>query len=365
MPDRILIIRLSAIGDTVHVLPSLQALRKGCPDAVIGWLVEDRAAAYVAGAAGLDHVHLIPRRRWKHKGYGVHVLSDMQALRREIRAVGYDTALDFQGLTKSGFFALFSGARRRIGWSGADSREINPLFINDPVTPQSAHIIDRNLELARHAGASPGPVEYGFPEFAQAGIGVAASLRDLLPAPGSPFAILFPGAGWPTKRWPPEHFGGLARLLRDRWGLSSVVLWGPGEEADAAAICAAAGGAAIMGPATSLEEAAEFVRRCQVFAGGDTGLTHVAAALGKLVIGIYGAPDPARNGPYGERVLVLTRDLECRPCWKTQCPYGHLKCLRELTPESVLPSLEDFFRRHPAALTPGAGPRLPLDGGGD
>ncbi len=345
----ILLIRLSAIGDVIHVLPALHVLRRTFPEATLGWLVEDRAAELLQGVKAIDRLHVSPRKRWRKEGFGWHGLNDIHGLKRELHEAKYDTVIDFQGLTKSGLYAVLSGAPRRIGFDGEDGRELNRWMTNERHIPASRHVIDRNLELASLAGAqivNPGggfTPEYGLPVYESARERMEHFWKEsgLIDGPG--VVMLCPGAGWETKRWPPEYLGRLGRILNEGWGLIPLVEWGPGEEAMASIVLQNAGPAAVMAPATGMQDIAELLRRCVLAVGGDTAHTHLAVALGLPVIAIYAAADPERNGPYGPGHLVLTKDLPCRPCWKTRCPLEHLACLRELTPDDVLPSVERFM----------------------
>lgn len=330
-PSRFLMVRLSALGDIVHALPVLYALRDSFPQAHIGWLVEDRHAAVVQNLSVLDRVHMVPRRAWQREG---HRLRGVLALRRQLRAEEYEVVLDLQGLTKSGLWSWLAGAPVRIGFAGEESREANAWFMTRRVAPppRARHVIDRNLALAAAAGACTDRVRMDIPCDGVADHAVA--LWWTRTGLGAHVVAISPGAGWRTKQWPPQFYARLAdRIIREA-GAQVLVLWGPGEQELAGEIWRAAQEDLIVAPTTSVQELIEALRRCAALVAGDTGPLHLAAALGVPCLALFGASDPLRNGPYGTGHLVVTREIHCRPCWRTRCPTA-IECLTDLSPEMV------------------------------
>lgn len=294
---RILIVRLSAIGDVIHGLPVLSALRARWPAAHLSWVVEGRAAELLAGHAALDELIVVPRG-WLKSPRAV------LELRRRLRAVQPRVALDLQGLTKSAIAARLSGAPRRIGFAAPDGRELSGLLYTDQVTSRSAHVVDRYLELLGPLGIERPAARFDLPRNAEAEANVDQWLSGL-PLAG-PFAVINPGAGWPSKIWPAERYAAVARHLGSTRGLPSLVVWAGGVERQwAAEIVAASGGQARLAPKTSLPELAAACRRACLFVGSDTGPLHLAAAVGTPCVGLFGPMPGDRNGPYGpQHVLV-------------------------------------------------------------
>jgi len=295
---RILISRLSAIGDVLHSLPVACALRKHFPTAHIGWVVEGRAGDLLEGHPAIDSLVRVPRK-WLKSPRAVW------KLRQQLKADRYDVSIDVQGLTKSAIAARLSGATRRIGFGGVDGREFSPWLNNELVTASSEHVIDRNLELLQPLGIQHPTVEFRLPASPAVDAGVCCWLKGLhLPCGG--FAVLNPGAGWPSKLWPVERFAHLAKHLGEVCGLPSLVVWAGGEERTMAnAIIAGSNGHARLAPATSLTELAAVLRRAKLMVAADTGPLHLAVAVGTPAVGLFGPMPMERNGPYGSMHIGL------------------------------------------------------------
>jgi lipopolysaccharide heptosyltransferase I len=301
LPARVLIVRLSAIGDVLHGLPVLNALRDALPAAWLGWIVEGRTAELLQGHRALDEVIQVPRGWLKSP-------ATVWRLRRRLRALRIEVAIDLQGLTKSALAAWLSGARRRIGPAGAEGRELSSWLNNERVEPRAAHVVDRYLELLRPLGIHPVQARFDLPEPAPAAVMAGQTLAGL--GLNSGFAIINPGAGWPSKLWPPDRFAQLARHLGHRRGVPSLVVWaGPQEHAWADEIVRASAGQARLAPPTSLVELAALCRRARLFIGSDTGPLHLAAAVGTPCVGLFGPMPAARNGPYGAQHIALQQVL--------------------------------------------------------
>ncbi len=216
---------------------------------------------------------------------------------KRLRQGKFDTAIDLQGLTKSAVAARLSGARRRIGIGGPDGREVSQWLNNSLVTPQRKHVIDRNLELLRPLGIERPNVRFDL-ESSAADIAAAHAILQHLGL--HQFAMINPGAGWPSKIWPAERFAGVARGLGHSRTLKSLVVWaGSQEQQWAEQIVASSDGWALMAPATSLGELAALTRRATLFVSSDTGPLHLAVAVGTPSVGLFGPMPAERNGPYG------------------------------------------------------------------
>ena len=246
-PQRILIVRLSAIGDVIHGIPVLCALRQALPDAFIGWVVESTSAALLEGHPALDELIRVPRGwlKWPR---------EVWRLRQRLHALRFDAAIDLQCLTKSAIAAWLSGAPRRIGKAGEDGREFSRWLHNELITAGGEHVIEHYLQMLRPLGIETSSVRFDLPEHPAAARTSEQFLRTSRLSPRS-FAILNPGAGWPSKIWPAERYGELALGLWKSHGLPSVAVWGGnGELRLAERIVAASSGHARLAPPTSMTE---------------------------------------------------------------------------------------------------------------
>ena len=300
---RILVVRLSSLGDVVHAVPAVAGLRRACPGARIDWLVDERYRELVDLVAVVDRPIGVPR---------TGRLARLPGLVRTLRAARYDVALDLQGLLKSALLARSAGARRLIGFDRAHVREraARWLYAETPRLGAPVHVIERNLALVAGLGVTGRRFE--FPLADRPSAVVERARAGLGADPARPFALVNPGAAWASKRWAPARFGALAHGLWIARGLRSLVLWGPGERALAEQVVAAAAGAAAPAPATTVGELVALARAAAVVVSGDTGPLHVAAAVGTPTVGIYGPSDPRRNGPWSPRDVVVAPRQACR-----------------------------------------------------
>ncbi|MCU0724998.1 MAG: glycosyltransferase family 9 protein [Planctomycetes bacterium] len=341
---RILLVRLSAIGDVVHALFGVAALRAVRAGAFIGFLVEDRAASLLTGHPDLDRVHVYRRSVWQRGALRepVRVASEAGRFLAELRGERYDVAVDLQGNLKGAVLAALSGAPRRIGLPPGEAKEWSHCLHTESVTVPNdpLHRVERVYRLLEPLGVKGAG---GIPRVevpARDREDVAAWLTDRgLPDGG--FAVLHPGtSGFGShKRWPVDRFGGLAAELSGRHGLRSVATWGPGEEELADRVVGVSRGAAIRGPRTrTLTALAELASRSALFVAADTGALHLAALLGAPTIGLFGPKDPRVYGPRGPRVAVVHKGVDCSPCPKRHC--ANPVCMNTMTIEDVLAAAE-------------------------
>lgn len=315
-----LIVRLGALGDIVHAIPVVAALRAAFPDARIGWLVHPRFASLLHLVDGLDRVHPLDRR------------SGASAI-RDVRREGYGVCLDLQGLLKSAALARLSGARRVIGFSRPLLREsAAALAYTETGGEGSGHVIDKNLSLLSLLGVTA--TTRGFPVRIPDTPVVPCTRQILGIGLDQPFALINPGAAWPNKRWPADRFGEVARRLRERFDLPSAVLWGPDETTLAASVVRASGEAARMAPQTTMVEMLALASAARVLVSGDTGPLHLAAAAGTPVVGVYGPTPPGRNGPWDARDEVISSHGTCDCVFKRQCT-ASTWCLERITVDAV------------------------------
>lgn len=321
---KLLIVRTSALGDIVHCLPVLAALRRRYPEARLGWVVEETFAPLLAGHADLDEVVPVATRRWRRHPLAAATRHEIVALRRRLRAFDADAVLDLMGNHKAGVLARLSGCRRRIGARRRDRREpSSALWLTETVPVRALHAVDRALELLASLDARPATADFGPDRL----------LPDVAPDPAAPPIQVHPGAAWGNKRYAPASWGRVLRRLHDATGLAAGVLAGPGEETLAAAVAAASDGAARPHGPAGLPALVASLRSARLVLAGDTGPLHLAHALGVPVLCVMGPTDPARHGPYGAASRALALRLPCSSCYRR---YEETKaCLLGLSPETV------------------------------
>lgn len=301
MPKRILIVRLSAVGDTILNLPIACALRRHLPDAEIGWVVGRGASGLLEGHPCVDQVFILGSGATRSP-------RSFLSFVRGLRDWRPDVVIDAQGLTKSSILGWLSGARQRIGLAKSEfeGRELSAWINNTIVKPHTTHVIDRGLELLRPLGIDTSEIEYRLPRSPKLREQVAAQAAEL--GWQSPGAIINVGAGWESKIWPNERYAAIARHLADNWNLRSCIAWGgPKEKAAAEEVVAMSEGAAILAPSTKLPELAEWIRHARLFIGSDTGPMHLACALGIPTIGLIGPMPVERVGPRGPAQVAIQR----------------------------------------------------------
>ncbi len=320
--DSLLIVRLSAMGDIIHALPAAAALRQAFPHATLGWLVEERWAELLctlryprSGRRSrqrplVDRVHSVNTAEWRRALFSFNTWQQIAVGLSELRGIRYDAVIDFQGAFRSALLARWSGAPIVYGSAQAHENAASMFYTRKVLVKTSGtHVVEQARALAeaviRTAVIStdipPTPtaeMQVEFPVDPDAEAKIAGLTAD-----GNNFAILNPGAGWGAKMWPAERYGQVAQQLA-KDGLCSLVNYGPGEEELARAVEAAGEGTARK-ISCSVSELIALTRRARLFIGGDTGPMHMAAALKIPVVAIFGPTNPARNGPFGTRSIVL------------------------------------------------------------
>ena len=365
---RLLIVRLGAMGDILHALPAVTALRLAHPNWQIGWVVEPRWQPLLKAANSeqgtghdvakstptsardsampvVDCLHFAPSREWKRHPLSAATRRAIGALRRELRAEEYSAVLDLQGAIRSSVIARMSGCPRRIGEAAPREWPAQWLF-TERVATHSAHVIEQDVELASAVAGDalsaadaqlPAPL---LPVDPDAEAWCATWLATTFPGVSRPIALITPGAGWGAKRWPPERYAAVAAGLVER-GMYVVVNAGPGEEPLASAI---ASRRAVALTAT-LPQLIALTRCIALCIGGDTGPLHLASALGRPVVGIYGPTDPSRNGPYGTRARVLRSPDSRRDHSRRAAPDPGLLTI---TPDDVLRAADELLAEESA-----------------
>ena len=340
------------MGDILHALPAVTALREAHPCWVIDWVVEPRWRALLAadGSTGrgvtrcdmppnpaqplVDRILPAATREWRNSPFSAQTWREIEALRQALRAGEYDVTIDLQGAIRSAVIGRMAGSLRRIGEAVPRESEAR-WFFTDLIPTRGAHVIEQDVELAASiTGDDLKPVEPWLPVDPD-----AEAWADRILPPGGKLSVLInPGAGWGAKRWPVERYADVARGLAER-GFRVLVNAGPGEEPLAQAIVEGAGGA-VTPLNCSLAQLIAVTRRVALAIAGDTGPLHLACALGRPVVGIYGPTDPSRNGPYGTRFRVLRSPESRRDHTRRQEPEAGLLTIQ---PEEVLRTAEELL----------------------
>jgi heptosyltransferase-1 len=322
---KILVVRLSSIGDVVHTTPMVAALINAGHE--VAWAVEPPAATLVASIKGLAHTFVLPKA-------SAYDWNDRFRLARTLRDFAPEVAIDAQGLWKSAFWTWLSGAPRRIGWMSTQRRESSShvmLTETAPCLPEDVHVIDQHQALLIALGID----ERGEREFPYVLPEVDRAMAEKYCASiVNPVALISPGGGWESKLYPAESWGRVAQGLANMH-LAPVVLWGPGEEELAGAVVEASDGTAKRAPETSVLELAALAERARIFLAADTGPLHVAGAMGTPLVGVFGPTDPARNGPWSSTDEVVRQVPACAPCHRRTCD-KHDGIMRHIPVTAVL-----------------------------
>ena len=321
---KILIIRLSSLGDILHTLPAFAGLREAFPDARIDWLVAGQfefllSAFRVPALRGIDEIHALHPVPPHSRSGNRHSWGWAWNTVRNLRARHYDISIDFQGLLKTAFLGLISGSGTRLGFSGDLVREppAHRFYHQTLAQPQKeVHVLRLNQMLAGLAGAHSTSAACDF--------AVAEDDRNavdsLLRRNGlEDFIVINPGGGWPTKRWSPARYGILAKRIQQELGLRVAVTTGPGEELFYRTIADQCGKSAPLHFPVSFLQLIPLLENSRLFIGGDTGPYHLACALGAATVGIFGPTSPIRNGPWREEEEIVAHTLPCSFCYGRTC----------------------------------------------
>lgn len=335
---RLLIVKLSSLGDVVHALPTLAALRRAFPDAHITWLVGPEAAGIVAGHPMLDQTFI-----WRDDSSptvpSTEAVASTLALIRRLRAERYDVALDLQGRLRTSLLAFLGGVPRRVGFRNL--QEGGFLFSNERVIPdrKDIHAVYGYLAFAAHLGAPTEPVEFAFPESP----GADARLDDLLkPAEAKPLVALVPHARWPTKRWPAERFARVADALAND-DAACVIVGSDAAAPVADEILRSAQSRPINAAGRSrLADLPALFRRCAAAVANDSGPMHIAAAVGCPVVALFGPTSPVSTGPLGDGHVVIQAPVPCLNCRKRDC--DHKRCMTDIAPDDVIAAARRVLR---------------------
>ena len=328
------------MGDILHSMPAVTALRQAHPEWTIGWAMEPQwRGLFCANGCEprtetmplVDRIHLVPAKQWARSPLNPATLRDIRRLRSELRAMHYDIAVEMQGAIRAAMVARWARTRRIVG--EAQPRETPARwFFDEKVPTRGVHVIEQSLEVANAIFREDLPLPLPLLPCDPAAEAKAAELPQ-------PFVLLSPGAGWGAKRWPADRYGEVARRLAAA-GYSVVINVGPAEEHLGQAIMTSGGVAARM-LTPIMAELIAVTRRAALAIAGDTGPLHLASALGRPVVGIYGPTDPARNGPFHRPNRVLRHPESVRDHARRSEPEAGLLTI---TPEAVTEAALDLLQ---------------------
>ncbi len=317
-PERVLITRLSAIGDCILTMPLAVKIKQLWPSCHVTWAVDCAAATLLEEHPAIDEVYRVERGWLGRPNSWKHLRSELQHRQR------FDLVFDPQGLSKSSLLGRLSGSKLRIGFDYSHARELAPWMATHRVARTARHMVDTYLQLlSPWCEVAPGAGEFQMPVFESAAQSVEQTLQELelscapslhmgfdcrpcCAAGGQRWVAMNVGAGWVSKRWPPERFGWIAQQLWQQHNLRSLVVWaGDEEQAMAEQVVAQGGGAAVAAPATSLRQLVEIIRRCELLITGDTSPLHIASAVNTPCVGLFGPTWADEVGPYGNQHVAI------------------------------------------------------------
>lgn len=350
---RILIIKLSSLGDVIHCLPTLAVLKSGFPEAMIDWLVEEQNAGILEGHTHIDNLIVLPRKSWMKKPWHIKkIYSEIKIFMRDLRAREYDLIIDFQGLFRSGLLVALSRGKRKIGFDRV--REMAHIFYNErvPLSTLNQHAITRYMEITNYLKVTPSNFLFSLPISEKE----AEEANKLLEENGikthnnNKLVYINPNARWSSKIWPWERFKELIKELSLR-GYEVVLIGGPNDK-DKMDMAFRGLGDKIYNLAgqTSLKSLAAILKRGDCLITNDSGPMHLAVAVGLPVIALFGPSNPLRTGPFGwqnedKRNKVLFSPISCAPCYKRECT--RKKCLMNISVDQVLSALEELLILEP------------------
>jgi heptosyltransferase-1 len=330
--ERFLVVRLTALGDILHTVPAVAALRAAHAGARIDWVVERKWAPVLEGSPAIDDVIPFDRRS---------VWGAVECV-QHLRENQYTCAIDFQGLYKSSILAGLSSAGRRIGFDRGWAREEGAaMFYTERVIPTGRHVAELNYSLAERAGASrPARPEYPLRVPAGGAASIRARLHDL--GISGEYIVVGPGGSWRAKCWPAERFGEFCREFEKKNGMPLFVIHGPGEKSVAEEVARAAAPARPVVIAPTIEELMGLLAHARCVIAADSGPLHLAAALGTPVVGLYGPTDPARNGPFVPGAVIVHKALREEISYKRRS--DHSAAMLRITVEDVLAATDTLLQ---------------------
>lgn len=340
---KILIIRLSALGDTIHTLPMALAIKKQYPDAQIDWVVEDKASKFIINNPLITNVYELPKKRWsRNKNKAANLIEFIQIIKR-IRKEKYDIALDPQQLFKSGIILGLSGAKRRITLDGG--RECSFLFANEIIKTGKKpfdinyHVVKRNLDIARYLGCKELKAEFVIPDFKES---VSPNIKNIIKNldDSEKTVVIAPATTWYNKHWTKNGWQDVINNLKDKYNILITA-----SEKEKELIYKILFGAENNGNIydlsgmTSLGDLVYIYKHSDMVISPDSGSAHVAWAAGaQSIITLFFATSEKRTAPYGDKYFSISPNIKCHPCMKRKCQNRAfpLDCVYKITPDQII-----------------------------
>jgi heptosyltransferase-1 len=347
----ILIVKMSAIGDVIHTLPALNAIRKQFPDARITWLVEEAAADIVLGHKALDRVIVSKRKQWIKELFSLkcgHAIKNIRNFLKELRNTKYDMIIDFQTLFKSGIMVMLAKGKRKIGFNkGMDHAESSHIFYNERIRPVSMeiHALERGLLLLKSLNIPCKKIEYDLPVTNKEKLNVDNLLRQKDIDPEKPIICINPQATWETKLWDSKKFADLSDRLKKKYHAQIVFTGGKSDQEAVNDIVSMMKLPGInLAGLTTLKTLAALYEKAALIVTTDTGPMHLAAAMGTKVVAIFGSTAPWRTGPYGSNNFIVRSDIYCSPCFKREC--STKECMENINVDDVMKGVKQLMDRN-------------------
>ncbi len=345
---KILIIRLSAIGDTIHTLPMVNALRKTYPDAQIDWLVEDKASLFIENNPLLDNVFIVPKSKWKKEKNVIKNIDEFNKIISKLRKQNYDIAIDVQQLFKSGIFLALCGAEQKLTLSGG--REFSGFFANEKVKAthklfdKNYHVVYRNMELAKYLDCKDESIEFVLPPVTNS---VKVKIDELLqPLKKRPTMVIAPATTWETKHWENKYWASIIKEFQER---VNIVITGSAADENLVKDILLYGrfkNIINLTGKTNLIELAEVFRRADVVIAPDSGSAQIAWAVQKpFVISVFTSTSKNRTAPFGEKAISFAPQITCHPCHKKKCFSKNFElCKSKIEYYEIIKILNELFK---------------------
>lgn len=342
----ILIVKLSAIGDVVHTLPSLAAIRKLYPEAHITWVIEEASSDIIEDHPYLDRVLISRRKRWLENltkpGKFRQTVTDIRLFISTLRDRQYDLVIDFHGLLKSAFIVLLSSGQRKLGYDSM--QELSGFFLNEKIfEDMNKHAVNRYLDFPRYLGYDTEQPDFFIPveECNETRVDSLLTAHGIDSA--KPFVAVSPVAFWETKLWQNDKFTRLCDRIVTEMKTGVVFTGGTADEIIEQIRSRMTAPSVSLEGQTTLKDLAYLYKRASLVVTTDSGPMHIAAAVGTPTVALFGPTDPSRTGPYGEGHVVIRRDLHCSPCFLKKC--DSMQCMKEITAEEVFDAVKTLMRQ--------------------
>jgi len=345
---KILIVKLSAIGDVIHTLPSLNAIKKHYPDAHITWLVEEDASGLIVEHEALDRVIISKRKRWLKSMLRLLCLKNIKKIYSfiiELRDTEYDLIIDFQGLLKSSILVALAKGKRKIGFDkGMEHMEYSYIFLNERIPPVNMenHALLRNLMLINALGIESKEIEYKIP-ISDHNRKVIDDILERYGIKGSELLLAInPVAKWKTKLWDNSKFALLADKLIEKYNASAIFTGSQSDKSTINNILSYMSHSAVnLAGETTLKTLAALYEKIKFLISTDTGPMHMAAAVGTPVIALFGPTAPWRTRPFGAEHKIMRSKLYCSPCFKRKC--NRIDCMHQISVEQIMDAIKSII----------------------